>query len=139
MGLKGTISPKMGNLSFLVILDLSFNSFGGQFPFKEICWLRRLTFLRLTNNKFFGEISATLGNLSQLQYLKLGENNFSGFFPQFINNLQRLKFLALQSNMFLGPIPRTISNMSSLERLFLHNNNFSGTSSSRFEYYVSYL
>jgi LRR receptor-like serine/threonine-protein kinase FLS2 len=112
MGLKGTISPNLGNLSFLVILDLSFNNFSGQFPFKEICWLRRLKSLRIINNKFFGEIPATLGDLSQLQSLKLAGNNFNGF------------------------IPETISNMSSLEILNLYDNNFSGTSNFKFEYYV---
>jgi LRR receptor-like serine/threonine-protein kinase FLS2 len=104
MGLRGTISPSLGNLSFLVILDLSYNNFGGQFPFKEICWLRRLKSLHIINNKFFGEIPPTLGNLSQLQILNLGENNFSGFIPQ------------------------TISNMSSLEDIYLDSNHFSGTS-----------
>jgi LRR receptor-like serine/threonine-protein kinase FLS2 len=115
MGLRGTLSPNLGNMSFLVILDLSYNSFGGQFPFKEICWLPRLKSLHVFNNEFFGEIPATLGDLSQLQSLKLGKNNFNGFIPQ------------------------TISNMSSLETLSLYNNNFSGTSSSRFEYCISYL
>jgi LRR receptor-like serine/threonine-protein kinase FLS2 len=115
MGLEGTISPNLGNLSFLVILDLSYNKFSGQFPFKEICWLRRLKSLRITNNKFFGEIPATLGDLSQLQSLKLAGNNFNGF------------------------IPETISNMSSLEILNLYDNNFSGTFNSRFEYCVSHL
>ncbi|WJX87985.1 non-specific serine/threonine protein kinase [Trifolium repens] len=126
MRLRGTVSPNLGNMSFLVILDLSYNSFGGQVPFKEICWLRRLKFLRLSYNEFNGEIPATLGNLSQLEYLKLGRNNFSGLIPQSIGNFHRLKILALQFNMLSGPIPQTISNMSSLEEIYLYKNNFSG-------------
>ncbi|KAK2408286.1 LRR receptor serine/threonine-protein kinase EFR [Trifolium repens] len=139
MGLRGTVSPNLGNISFLVILDLSFNSFGGQFP-KEIGWLRRLKFLRLSHNEFSGEIPGTLGDLSQLQSLKLGTNNFSGFIPQSIGNFHLLKILALDFNMLSGPIPQTISNMYSLETISLSKNNLSGTSSLIFEYYyVSYL
>jgi LRR receptor-like serine/threonine-protein kinase FLS2 len=139
MGLRGIVSPNLGNMSFLVILDISFNNFSGQFPFKEISWFRRLKFLHITNNKFFGEIPATLGDLSQLQSLKLSYNNFSGLIPQSIGNFHQLKSLFLHFNMLSGPIPQTISNMSSLETITLYNNNFSGTSSSRFGYLVSYI
>ncbi|WJX87987.1 non-specific serine/threonine protein kinase [Trifolium repens] len=125
MGHRGTISPSLGNLSFLVILDLSYNNFSGQFPFKEICWLRRLKSLRVIHNKFFGEIPPTLGNLSQLQILNLGENNFSGLIPQSIGNLRGLKMLYLDNNGLSGPIPQSISNMSMLEKLFLYSNYFS--------------
>ncbi|CAJ2639877.1 unnamed protein product [Trifolium pratense] len=125
MGLKGTISPNLGNLSFLVKLDLSYNSFGGHFP-KEICSLHRLKVIDFRHNKFIGEIPAPLGNLSQLQYLYLGSNNFSGFIPQSIGNLRQLKILVTEYNKMSGPIPQTISNMSSLEYVYLSGNNFSG-------------
>ncbi|KEH19597.1 LRR receptor-like kinase [Medicago truncatula] len=128
MNLRGTISPSIGNMSFLVILDLHNNSFGGQMP-KEICWLRRLKFLRFSMNKFVGEIPAALGELSQLQYLRLGINNFNGSIPQSIGNLRRLKLFTVVKNMFSGLIPQTISNMSSLEYVGFSSNYFSGTHS----------
>ncbi|XP_039685027.1 probable LRR receptor-like serine/threonine-protein kinase At3g47570 [Medicago truncatula] len=126
MSLRGTVSPNLGNMSFLVILDLKNNSFGGQFP-KELCSLRRLKVLHISYNEFEGGIPPALGNLSQLQYLYLGTNNFNGFIPQSMGNLHGLIELDTIRNKLSGPIPRTISNMSSIEVLHLSSNYFSGT------------
>ncbi|RHN41140.1 putative non-specific serine/threonine protein kinase [Medicago truncatula] len=129
MSLRGTVSPNLGNLSFLVILDLKNNSFGGQLP-TELCRLRRLKILHISYNEFEGGIPAALGDLSQLEYLYLGVNNFSGFIPQSIGNLHQLKELEIDRNKMSGPIPQTILNMSSLEHINLAVNYFSGTPSS---------
>ncbi|KEH16905.1 LRR receptor-like kinase family protein [Medicago truncatula] len=126
MSLRGTVSPNLGNMSFLVILDLKNNSFGGQFP-KELCSLRRLKVLHISYNEFEGGIPPALGNLSQLQYLYLGTNNFNGFIPQSMGNLHGLIELDTIRNKLSGHIPRTISNMSSIEVLHLSSNYFSGT------------
>ena len=136
MSLRGTVSPNLGNLSFLVILDLKINSFGGEFP-KELCRLRRLKVLHISYNEFEGGIPSALGNLSQLQYLYLGANNFNGFIPQSIGNLHGLIELDTMQNKLSGLIPRTISNMSSIEFLYLASNYFSGTPT--FWYNVLYL
>jgi len=130
MSLSGTISSKLGNLSFLVILDIFRNNFGGQFP-KEICRLRRLKSLNLNYNKFVGGIPEAIGDLSpRLQYLYLGANNFSGLIPQSIGYLRQLIYFEIGQNKMYGPIPQTISNMSSLEYIGLSSNYFSGTPSS---------
>jgi LRR receptor-like serine/threonine-protein kinase FLS2 len=126
MNLSGTISPSLGNMSFLVFLRLRNNSFSGELP-KEICRLHRLKHLDLSYNNFVGEIPATLGSLSQLQYLSLSANNFNGFIPQSIGNLRWLKILSLSLNGLSGSIPPTISNMSLLEEIYLNDNYLSGT------------
>ncbi|CAJ2656926.1 unnamed protein product [Trifolium pratense] len=125
MNLRGTISPSLGNMSFLVFLEFRNNSFGGELP-KEICRLHRLKILDLTYNKFVGGIPAMLGNLSQLQVLSIYSNNFSGLIPQSIGNLHRLKLLYLGNNALFGPILQRISNLSSLEEINLSQNYFSG-------------
>ncbi|KEH19902.1 Serine/Threonine kinase, plant-type protein, putative [Medicago truncatula] len=124
MSLRGIVSPNLGNMSFLVILDLKNNSFSGQFP-KELCRLHKLRVLHISYNKFEGGIPAALGDLSQLQYLYLGANNFSGFVPQSIGKLRQLKELDTIQNRLSGPIPQSISNLSSLERIGLSFNYFS--------------
>jgi len=51
MSLRGIFSLNLGNLSFLVMLDLKNNSYNGQFP-KELCQLRRLKVLHINYNEF---------------------------------------------------------------------------------------
>ncbi|XP_054778387.1 probable LRR receptor-like serine/threonine-protein kinase At3g47570 [Prosopis cineraria] len=149
MDLKGTISPQVGNLSFLVELDLSSNNFYGQIP-RELVQLHRLKLLNLSYNGFHGEVPAWIGDLSTLEYLNLRNNSFDGFIPLSLFNLsrletldwnsnliegsipvevgrlERLKILRLSRNKLSGIIPRTISNLSSLEILHFSYNTFSG-------------
>jgi LRR receptor-like serine/threonine-protein kinase FLS2 len=137
-GLRGTISPNLENLSFLVIFDLRNNSFSDQFP-KEIFRLRRLKVLDISHNKFVGEIPASLGDLYKLQHLYLGGNNFSGSIPQSISNLRRMKFLDAGQNRLSGPIPQSIWKLSSLEYINLAHNYFSGNTSHDTSEYHSYF
>ncbi|KAF7842644.1 putative LRR receptor-like serine/threonine-protein kinase [Senna tora] len=60
MGVNGTISPHLGNLSFLVELDLSYNNFYGHLR-KELVQLRRLKLLNLSFNEFDGEVPTWIG------------------------------------------------------------------------------
>jgi len=134
MSLSGTVSPNLGNLSFLVILKLNNNNFSGQFP-KEICQLHRLKVISIAYNEFVGRIPEMLGDLSRLQILYLGANNFSGFIPQSIGSLHQLKAFDFRENRLSGSIPQTILNMSSLEFIGLSSNYFSGTPSNFFILY----
>jgi len=149
LGLTGKISPHLGNLSFLVELDLNFNNFHGQLP-KELIQLRRLKSLNLSYNEFDDKIPQWIGDLSMLQRLSLKNNSFSGFIPLSLFNLSKLetfdlranhiegtisdeigrlknvKHLGLAINKLSGVIPKTISNLSSLEILSLSYNTLSG-------------
>ncbi|KAK2393734.1 LRR receptor serine/threonine-protein kinase EFR [Trifolium repens] len=148
MELEGTISPHLGNLSFLVYLDLQGNYFTGEFP-QSLFGLHRLKLLDLSHNELVGGIPLKMGDLSKLQHLNLGHNNFSGFIPQSMFNLKKLehldfsfnfikgtipnvigqlhvlRILDFSNNKMSGTIPQTISNLSSLEEIYLANNSFS--------------
>ncbi|CAN1187524.1 LRR receptor-like serine/threonine-protein kinase EFR [Linum perenne] len=58
-GISGSISPHIGNLSFLKLLAVSNNSFIGEIP-HEIGRLHRLQKLWLTNNSLSGEIPSNI-------------------------------------------------------------------------------
>ncbi|XP_054778364.1 receptor kinase-like protein Xa21 [Prosopis cineraria] len=130
MDLKGTISKLLGNLSFLVELDLSSNNFYGEIP-RELVQLRRLKQLNLSFNDFHGKVPAWIGDLSTLEHLNLQNNDWNfnlieGIIPIEVGRLERLKVLRLAGNKLSGIIPQMISNLSSLELLSLSSNTLSG-------------
>ncbi|XP_071925959.1 uncharacterized protein [Coffea arabica] len=127
MGFEGTIPSQLGNLSFLVSLDMSNNSFHGYLP-TGMSHLRRLSFMALSNNNFAGEIPSWLGALDRLQYLSLSNNSFLGDLPANIcNNLSNLKEVDMFSNQLSDEILSDLSNCSRLESLSLSYNQFSGS------------
>ncbi|KAG2286027.1 hypothetical protein Bca52824_045631 [Brassica carinata] len=75
--LSGVISPSIGNLSFLISLDLFNNSFGGTIP-HEVGNLFRLHFLDLSSNAIEGMIPISIFNCSRLSRLYLDTNHLRG-------------------------------------------------------------
>ncbi|KAL0305607.1 UNVERIFIED_CONTAM: putative receptor-like protein kinase [Sesamum radiatum] len=94
MDLSGIIPPQLGNLSFLVSLDLSGNKFHGGLP-QELAKLKRL---RIND-------PAEIGDLHNLKRLVLGENNLSGPIPASIFNISTLEAAAFTSNSLSGNLP----------------------------------
>ncbi|KAL8510784.1 hypothetical protein ACS0TY_017560 [Phlomoides rotata] len=122
---QGTITPELGNLSFLISLDLGHNLFRGILP-QELSLLHRLKFISVRNNNFKGEIPSWFGHLPKLEYMSLAYNNFSGFIPNSLSNLSSLYFLSLSFNQLSGSIPSIIFNMSTLNTIYLSRNKLSG-------------
>ncbi|CAI0441629.1 unnamed protein product [Linum tenue] len=125
MGLQGTLPPHIGNLSFLLSLDLSDNLLGGDLPM-ELSKLRRLKTINLSTNRFGGTIPWSLGGLSGLRELDLGHNRLSGEIPIELGNLNALEILVLRFNKLSGSIPKTIFNISSLRVIEFSFNELSG-------------
>ncbi|KAK5784437.1 hypothetical protein PVK06_038961 [Gossypium arboreum] len=125
MGIKGTIGPQLGNLSFLISLNLSGNNFHGELP-RELASLRRLKLVDLSNNALSGEIPAWFGNLTALQQLYLGGNRFQGEIPWEIGKLAALEKFGVQNMSLVGQLPSSIFNISSLKEIRVYNNSISG-------------
>ncbi|KAL8110930.1 uncharacterized protein LOC141670398 isoform X1 [Apium graveolens] len=126
MGLKGTIAPHIGNLSYLTSLDIGQNKFYGRIP-EELAQLHSLKSLYLDYNEFNGDIFSSFGGLYNLRDLHLENNNFTGVVPPSIGNVSKLEVLNMSFNFLQGRIPEDIGKLSSLKHLSLMNNQLYGS------------
>ncbi|PRQ37584.1 putative non-specific serine/threonine protein kinase [Rosa chinensis] len=127
MGLQGTISPHVGNLSFLVSLDPRNNSFIELLP-HEISLLPRLRILVLQDNKLEGNIPPTIHQCQQLENISLAANRLNGLIPKELGLLPRLQQLYLGKNSIMsGEIPSSLGNISTLKRLSLDQCGLTGS------------
>ncbi|XP_058214014.1 probable LRR receptor-like serine/threonine-protein kinase At3g47570 isoform X1 [Rhododendron vialii] len=123
--LTGSISPHIGNLSFLMILSLKNNSLSHDIP-QQIGNLRRLKFMTLYNNLVTGEIPANLSRCSNLVDLEFTANRLTGKIPTELGRLSKLKRLYVGKNNLTGGMPPTIGNLSSLINLLITFNSIGG-------------
>jgi Leucine-rich repeat (LRR) protein len=149
-GLAGTISPAIGNLTFLRSLNLSFNGLQGEIP-PSIGSLRRLqqldlgvnmltgvipgnishcTSLRVlciySNKGVQGSIPAEIGSMPSLAVLELANDSITGTIPSSLGNLSQLSILSLAINYLQGSIPAGIGNNGHVTFVQLSLNNLSG-------------
>ncbi|CAK9144281.1 unnamed protein product [Ilex paraguariensis] len=117
MSLNGTISPYLGNLSFLASLKLSNNTFHGHVP-EELGHLRRLKEIDLGYNSLSGEVPSWFGILPKLEVLIMHYNSFTGVIPPSLGNItslvvmRQLRVLSISGNPFNGILPVYIGNLS---------------------------
>ncbi|XP_065871911.1 receptor-like protein 3 [Euphorbia lathyris] len=78
--LSGNIPVQIGQLKFLLVLDLS-------------------------NNNFSGEIPSEFSNLTNLEKLDLSGNHLTGQIPQSLKGLHFLSSFSIADNNLQGPIP----------------------------------
>eukprot|EP01018_Ginkgo_biloba_P027265 Gb_03522 [translate_table: standard] len=134
VGLEGSISPLVGNLSFLKAIYLFNNSLGGHLP-QQLGYLFRLRALELQHNQFEGgKIPHEIGNLSSLTFLNLASNLFTGSIPSSVQGLENLERLALDDNRLQGSIPSEIGQLKHLGHFSAANNLLSGTIPDSFAY-----
>ncbi|CAL5376596.1 unnamed protein product [Camellia sinensis] len=128
MGLEGTISPHVGNLFFLQLLDLSNNSFYGHLT-DEIGHLhhcQRLEMISFWGNKFSGRIPKELSTLPSLSALALGQNELIGTIPPFFGNISSLEVFGLESNHIYGNVPTELAQLPNLNAIGLGFNYLTG-------------
>ncbi|CAM0943092.1 unnamed protein product [Alopecurus aequalis] len=124
-GLGGTITPSIGNLTYLKTLDLSLNNLHGEIP-PSIGHLSRLRYLDLSNNSLHGNIDIGLTNCTSLGHINLGANRLTGEISPWLGGLSSLKVLKVWNNNFTGTIPPSLGNLSALQYIDLTSNQLQG-------------
>ena len=132
-GLTGQIPSELSNLTKLVRLGLSSNTFTGAIP-AELGSLANLRDLALADNGLTGTIPVELGDLTELQRLRLNGNYLSGSIPDELGDLAELAILDLSNNRLSGQIPSDLGDIArpsngvccSLRSLRLANNDLRG-------------
>jgi Leucine-rich repeat (LRR) protein len=124
--LVGSISPHVGNLSFLRNLTLQNNTFHNKIP-PEIGHLGRLQVLQLNNNTIKGEIPSNLSGCNNLIFLRVGYNQLVGEIPTTLSSLTKLKFFSIHFNSLTGSVPPSFGNLTFLESFSASSNNLGGS------------
>ncbi|GKV31246.1 hypothetical protein SLEP1_g39957 [Rubroshorea leprosula] len=154
--LHGEIPASLLNASKLQVVNLPFNNLSGVIPsnlgrlwnleslglddnlletsedeglgfLTSLINCTNLRQLDLTNNRFKGELPASIANLStKLELLSLGKNQISGKIPDEIGNLVGLTWLQIGRSYITGEIPSSIGKLKKLARLELFENGISG-------------
>ncbi|CAL5363839.1 unnamed protein product [Camellia sinensis] len=130
--LVGSISPHLGNLSFMRELQLQNNSFGNEIPLEigevpvDLGFLSKLATVIIHDNNLTGSLSP-LANLSSLKALSAAENFFDGSIPDGFGQLKNLQKLAIGINRLSGVIPPSLFNLSSLTMFDVIGNQIQGS------------
>lgn len=99
MGLLGSISPNIANLTALNDIWLGSNNLSGSIP--DLSSLRMLKTLHLEDNQLDGPIPSSLGSIDRLQELFLQNNNLTGQIPRSLQEKSGLR--VSPGNPFLDP------------------------------------
>ncbi|XP_043725911.1 probable LRR receptor-like serine/threonine-protein kinase At3g47570 [Telopea speciosissima] len=126
-GLGGSISPSIGNLTFLSLLTISNNRFHGQIP-QEIGNLNRLQIISFANNTLGGELPTSLPNCTRLREIYFFHNNLVGKIPvELFTSLSKLEIISINENDLTGEIPASFGNISSVRVISLAGNKLQGS------------
>ncbi|KAJ8751577.1 hypothetical protein K2173_016823 [Erythroxylum novogranatense] len=125
MNLSGGLSPSLGRLSYLRILDFMWNDITGSIP-KEIGDIKSLELLLLNGNQLTGSLPEELGYLPLLDRIQIDQNKISGPLPKSFAYLNKTRHFHMNNNSISGQIPPELSRLPSLVHFLLDNNNLSG-------------
>ncbi|KAK3439103.1 hypothetical protein EUGRSUZ_C03742 [Eucalyptus grandis] len=121
--LCGSIPTAIKNFSSSLQILIARNcQIRGRIP-EEMGFLKRLTFLKLSNNALDCNIPSSIGGLERLQRLYLDNNHLKGPIPNEICNLTSLEELLLRQNRISGSILNCIENLRSLQKFLISLNN----------------
>ncbi|KAL8106595.1 hypothetical protein AgCh_023380 [Apium graveolens] len=126
--LRGNMHPSIGNLTYLVHLNLSDNWISGPLPPTFFTSLNQIQIIDLSSNRLSGELPVPGGLPVTVKTLDISNNHFDGIVPSsFLSEALNLETINVSNNFFAGSIPSSICTYSpSLLRLDFSYNDFHG-------------
>ncbi|CAL5001872.1 unnamed protein product [Urochloa decumbens] len=124
--LIGEISYSICSVTYIEVLDLSFNSFSGLIPPCLLKHNKRLQILNLRGNHFRGSLYQKISKACALQILDLNSNNLEGKLPLSLVNCHMLQVLDLGNNLIVDTFPKWLGVLRLLKVLVLSSNGFHG-------------
>ncbi|KAG7588356.1 Leucine-rich repeat [Arabidopsis suecica] len=103
-GFQGNLPSSFSEMKKIFFLDLSHNNFSGSLPKKFCIGCSSLSILKLSYNRFSGQIFPQPMKLESLDVLIADNNQFTGIGDGLIHS-KGLKFLELSNNSLQGVIP----------------------------------
>ncbi|XP_017647770.1 receptor-like protein 53 [Gossypium arboreum] len=124
---NGEVSSLICNVTFLRILDLSYNNLSGTIPQCFGNFSNNLQFLNLKKNKFYGTIPPTFVKGCQLSNFNLNGNLLEGPLTPSILNCNGLEVLDLGNNKIKDTFPHWLGSLPQLQVLVLKSNQMHGS------------
>ena len=124
--LSGEISPLICKESFMGVLELSHNNFGGMLPHCLGNFSKYLFVLNLRRNQFHGIIPQTFLKGNSIRTLDFNGNQLEGQVPQSLINCRELEVLDLGNNKINDTFPHWLGALPKLQVLVLRSNHFHG-------------
>ncbi|XP_058758987.1 leucine-rich repeat receptor-like kinase protein SUNN [Vicia villosa] len=121
--LTGELPFEISNLTSLRILNISHNTFSGNFPGNITLRMTKLEVLDAYDNSFAGHLPEEIVRLKELNFLCLAGNYFTGSIPESYSEFQKLEILSINANSLSGRIPKSLSKLKTLKELRLGYNN----------------
>ncbi|TYJ38679.1 hypothetical protein E1A91_A04G008500v1 [Gossypium mustelinum] len=124
---NGEVSSLICNVTFLQLLDLSYNNLSGTIPQCFGNLSKSLEFLNLKKNKFYGTIPPTFAKGCQLSDFNLNGNLLEGPLTPSILNCKGLEVLNLGNNKINDTFPHWLGGLPQLQVLVLKSNHMHGS------------
>ncbi|XP_052486470.1 receptor-like protein 34 isoform X2 [Gossypium raimondii] len=125
--ISGNIPGEIGNLTDLVVLDLSDNNLVGSIP-TTLTRLKHIQWLDLSSNFLSGPLQIEIGNWNVVEYVDFSGNHFSGAIPDKVCDRNNdLRYLAFSGNLLAGILPRSLINCGELVVFNVVDNKLSDT------------
>ncbi|XP_009145147.1 receptor-like protein 9b [Brassica rapa] len=124
---KGRLPTSVGEMKDIHAINFAHNNFSGNLPRSLFMGCHFLKLLKLSHNRFDGQIFPASTNLTWLGTLLVDNNMFTGTIGNGLRNSTMLRVLDMSSNFLTGTIPSWMGEEFVWSILLMSNNSLEGT------------